>query len=146
MKFLTLGMLIAHPTVKDFHQITKINGLENTIKMLLLLWDSVGAMMIYRHIELGGLGHWGGWVGMFTQMRHTPIATKEVRKDYIARFNQPFLKQRFLWEDLWYRFEGDLESQWCLWRQISNQNLVKLIQNGGSYDQTQDASCFESHA
>ncbi len=53
MKFLTLEVLMAHPTVRDFHQITKVNCL-NTIKMLLLLWDSVGAMMILSPTSSGG--------------------------------------------------------------------------------------------
>ena len=46
------------------------------------------------YIELGAQAT--GVSGMFTQMRHSPIATKEVRKDYIAPFQPAFPKAKIL--------------------------------------------------
>ncbi len=55
----------AHPTVW-FSPITKVNCLENTIKMLATAMDSVSNDDFIAYIELGGLGHWGE-SGMFTR-------------------------------------------------------------------------------
>ena len=84
------------------------------------------------YIELGGLGHWGEWhVHSDAGIRQLP--RKEVRKDYIAPFQPAFPKAKILMRRPFDTGDKSATKTWLNW-----------IQNGGSYDQTQEQAALKA--
>ena len=94
------------------------------------------------YIELGGLGHWGEWhVHSDAGIRQLP--RKEVRKDYIAPFQPAFPKAKILMR------RPGLEGDFGIYNDVfgdksATKTWLNWIQNGGSYDQTQEQAALKA--
>ena len=97
------------------------------------------------YIELGGLGHWGEWhVHSDAGIRQLP--RKEVRKDYIAPFQPAFPKAKILMRR---PFDTGLEGDFGIYNDVfgdksATKTWLNWIQNGGSYDQTQEQAALKA--
>ncbi|MFQ7167954.1 MAG: DUF4832 domain-containing protein [Streptococcus sp.] len=97
------------------------------------------------YIELGGLGHWGEWhVHSDVGIRQLP--RKEVRKDYIAPFQPAFPKAKILMRR---PFDTGLEGDFGIYNDVfgdksATKTWLNWIQNGGSYDQTQEQAALKA--
>lgn len=97
------------------------------------------------YIELGGLGHWGEWhVHSDAGIRQLP--RKEVRKDYIAPFQPVFPKAKILMRR---PFDTGLEGDFGIYNDVfgdksATKTWLNWIQNGGSYDQTQEQAALKA--
>ncbi len=97
------------------------------------------------YIELGGLGHWGEWhVHSDAGIRQLP--RKEVRNDYIAPFQPAFPKAKILMRR---PFDTGLEGDFGIYNDVfgdksATKTWLNWIQNGGSYDQTQEQAALKA--